>query len=570
MRCHLATAIPRCSCNRRFDPRLGVVLILLAWFAPPASVRAQVVAPGELLKQAADFEKQHDWLEACRVYDEILRRERPRDDAGIRRDYQRCLRRYHLVHRHQDKTYREALERMTPAQALDMYVHVMETIGRVYTDRHKSGPETLFAQGLEELRLAFEEPVFVREYFSAVSPRMLDAFKKKLAEWRERKIVNRHDARDGVGAIGRTAQQMGLGSRPLILTLIALEFVGGACNALDEYTFFLTPGHYREVQAALRGRLVAIGVELDALDGQLEIRRVYPHSPAEEAGLMPRDRLLRIDGHATRELTVEKAAELLRGRSGTTVKLEILPLQRMDTEAAVVVEVKRAPVIVPSVEYEMQKDLEVDLGGGMRMSFPLGKITINYFQESTLQEVKEAMAALQTAGMKVLIVDLRGNPGGLFKAAVEVAELFLPDGLIVVSQTQIPLKDRKLSGAIRAETLNAFLMPMVVLIDADTASAAEVLAGALKDNGRAKLVGQTTFGKGTIQCVLPLDKPHFERMPTGIRITVAKLLSPHWQPYSGKGVQPNFASTLEGTSLLIEARQVLVEELLKSIQTMSH
>jgi carboxyl-terminal processing protease len=147
--------------------------------------------------------------------------------------------------------------------------------------------------------------------------------------------------------------------------------------------------------------------------------------------------------------------------------------------------------------------------------------------------------------------------------------LFLPAGIIVVSQTHLPFKDRKLSGPIRAESLNPLLVPMVVLIDGETASAAEVLAGALKDNARAKLVGQATFGKGSIQCIIPLDKPHFEKMSGGLRITVAKLLSPSWQPYSGKGIQPNHSSTVEGDALLLEARPYLVDELLRSLQPMA-
>jgi carboxyl-terminal processing protease len=565
MRCLLATAIPRCW-RPRLGVRLGIVLILLGLIARPSAVSAQAIDSSELLKQAAACEKRHEWEEACRLYLEILRRDRHRDEARIRRAYQNSLRRYLLVHRHQDKAYRDALQHVTPTQALDLYVHVLETIGRVYSDRQKSGTAALFAQGLEELRLAFDEPVFLREYFADVAPTTLQAFQKKLREWRDRKIADRHEARDQASAVGRTAQQMGLGVRPAILTLLILEFVGGACNALDEYTFFLTPGHYREVQAALRGRFVSIGIELDSVDGQLEIRRVYPHSPAEEAGLAPHDRLLRIDEHSTRELTVEKAAELLRGRSGTSVKLEVAPYHRMESDEAVMMEIKRAPVVVPSVEHEMLADLRVTLDG-MQVVLPFGKLTINYFQESTLQEVKEALAALETDGMKVLMLDLRGNPGGLFKSAVEVAELFLPEGIIVVSQTQPGvIKDRKLSGTIRADSLHALMMPMIVLVDGDTASAAEVLAGALKDNGRAKLVGQPTFGKGTIQCVVPLDKPHFERMSAGIRITVAKLLSPSWQPYSGKGVQPNFESRQQDDLLLGEARQFLIQELVKSLQ----
>ncbi|MGH7169861.1 MAG: S41 family peptidase [Gemmataceae bacterium] len=551
--------------------RLGVLLLLLGLFAQPAAISAQALNTDELVKQAVQCEKQHDWLEACRLYYEIFRRDRRRDDTRIRQAYQRCLRRYHIVHRHQDRMYRAALEHLTPSQALDMYGHVLKTIARVYTDRVKSSPAALFAQGLEELRLAFAEPVFTREYFPGVSREKLDAFQNKLSGWRQRKIANRSEARDQVGAIGRTAQQMGFGPRPILLTVIALEFLSGACNALDEYTFFLTPGHYREVQAALRGRFVSIGVDLEVIDEQMEIRRVYPGSPAEKANLKPHDRLVRIDGQSAQALTAERAAELLRGRSGTTVKLEVVPASGMDSMATLI-EVKRAPVIVPSVEYALLKEpILVELGEGMMGAFPIGKMTINYFHESTMQEVKDALAALQMAGMKVLILDLRGNPGGLFKSAVKIAELFLPEGIIVVSQTHLHFKGRKLSGTIRAEQPDAWLMPMVVLIDGETASAAEVLAGALKDNGRAKLVGQTTFGKGSIQCVIELGEPHFERMPAAIRITVAKLLSPSWQPYSGKGIQPNlgYESTLEGNALLIEARQFLRQELLRSLQAMA-
>jgi carboxyl-terminal processing protease len=561
MRCPLATAALRFLC-KRMGIGIGAVLLWLGLLAWPASVAAQALTSEELLKQAAACEKSHDWREACCLYEELLHRHR--DDGRLRQAYQRCLRCYRIVQRHQDKLYRAALERLTPAQALDLYAHVLETIERVYTDRPKSSPAALFAQGVEELRLAFEEPIFTREYFSAITQEQLGSLREKIAEWRQRKIANRSEAREQVGAIGRTAQQFCSGGKPILSTVIALEFLSGACNALDEYTFFLTPGRYREIQAALRGRLISIGVDLEETDEQLVIRRVYPRSPAAEAGLKPYDRIVRIDGQSTRELTVERAAELLRGKAGTIVRLEVVPFDSVDLETRFI-EIKRAPVNVPSVEYGMDEPFAFDLDGGMKVVFPVGRLTIHYFQESTLQEVKDALDALQEAGMKVLVLDLRHNPGGLFRSAIEVAELFLPEGTIVISQTHA-IKDRKISGTIRADHPDALLTPMVVIIDGETASAAEVLAGALKDNGRAKLVGQPTFGKGTLQCVIPLDKPYFERMPAGIRITVAKLLSPHWQPYNGKGVEPNFRSVLEGSDILIEVRQFLLQELRRSLQ----
>jgi carboxyl-terminal processing protease len=562
-RCPLATATLRCPW-KQLGFGIGAILLLLGLLVWPAPASAQALSSDELLKQAQACEKNHDWREACCLYDELLRRRR--DDTRLRQSYQRCLRHYRIVQRHQDKLYRTALERLTPAQALDLYVHVLETIDRLYTERQKSSPVVLFAQGVEELRLALGEPIFTREYFPATAPEKLGSFRNKLGEWRQRKITNRSEAREQVGAIGRTAQQICSVGRPILLTVIALEFLSGACNALDEYTFFLTPGHYREVQAALRGQLVSIGVDLEVIDEQLVIRRVYPGSPAGKANLQPHDRIVAIEGQSTSDLPVEKAAEMLRGRSGTLVRLEVVRFNSV-YGASELVEIKRAPVTVPSVEYELlDKPFLFELAGGMKVVFPIGKLTINYFQESTLQEVKDALTMLQAVGMKVLILDLRHNPGGLFRSAIEVAELFLPEGIIVVSQSHA-IKDRKLSGTIRSEHPDALLIPMVVVIDGETASAAEVLAGALKDNGRAKLVGQTTFGKGTLQTVIPLDKPDFERMPAGIRITVAKLLSPHWQPYSDRGIEPDFR-TFNINDVLIEARQLLYQELRRSLQIM--
>src|SRR6185437_13013605 len=322
MRCALSTITPRHGPNR-MSIWTNTMLIVLGLFILPASLSAQTIGLADLHKQAKELENGRHWLEACQVYDEILHRDRTRDD--IHEAYQRCLRRYHIVHRHRDKVYRQALTRVTPTQALEMYEQVLDTVARAYVDRQKTGPAALFRQGIEELRLALAEPVFRQEYFPGVARETVDAFRTKLDDWRKRKITSRSDARTQVMAVGRTAQQICSGSRSILLTVITLEFLSGACNALDEYTFFLTPGHYREVQAALRGRLVSIGVDLEVIDAQLEIRRVYPNSPAAKAGLMSHDRILGIDGKSTDELTAERAAELLRGRSGTLVKLEILP-----------------------------------------------------------------------------------------------------------------------------------------------------------------------------------------------------------------------------------------------------
>src|SRR5262249_30772154 len=158
-------------------------------------------------------------------------------------------------------------------------------------------------------------------------------------------------------------------------------------------------------------------------------------------------------------------------------------------------------------------------------------IRITSFQESTAKELDEALDALQPSGFKALILDLRGNSGGLFEVAVEVARRFLSSGVIVSTQTNDP----RFSAIYHARNLAAMNLPWVVVVDGDTASSAEVVAGALKDNKRARLVGQPTFGKGCLQGLLRLGLGQ-GTSAGGIRITIAKFFSPSGQPYSGRGI----------------------------------
>jgi carboxyl-terminal processing protease len=201
-------------------------------------------------------------------------------------------------------------------------------------------------------------------------------------------------------------------------------------------------------------------------------------------------------------------------------------------------------VIVPSVEHFLLQDTESGLY--------FGHLRINHFQESTVQEVKEALAVLQTNGIKGLVLDLRGNPGGLFDSGVQVARLFLTGGVIAYTHSQL----KEYNQPQKADGMGAFLLPVVVLVDGDTASAAELLAGALKENGRAKVIGQTTYGKGTIQHVFTLDKAPLDKNPGGIRLTVARFDSPTKVSYTGRGVVPHELG--EGEAALTRAVAVLL------------
>jgi carboxyl-terminal processing protease len=540
------------------------LLVLLVGIAMPGRLGA---APSPVLadlhRQAAALERQHDWLEACRVYDEILHRDRGQADA--RQGYQRCLRCVHMARRHRDPLYRQAIARLTAQQALDLYEQVLHTVSAVYVDRRRARVDVLFRHGVRELELALEEPYFQREYLPGVSAAVLSTFRLHLRLWHEENVSSRTEARAQALALIRTAQQDGVVTQSSLRAVLVLEMACGACNGLDEYTLFLTPGYNSEVQATLQGKLVSVGIDLRTPVepssmtmqrlGGLEILRVYPRSPAQEKGLLRHDRLLSINGQSVNGMAPEEAAEKLRGGAGTLVEVEVITPGTMVSRT---LKLRRRPVVVPSVNYEL-----LTLYGDNGEMIPLGMLRISGFQESTVQEVKEALASLQTEGMRVLVLDLRGNPGGYFKAAVQVAELFLGEGVIVISQSQLPEYNRPF----RADIPNPLHVPMVVLIDGDTASAAEVLAGALKEQRRATLLGQTTFGKGSIQAIVPLDRAPLERTPSGIRITVARLFSPSRQPYTGQGVSPDVVLDPEGEAIQAEARRLLLS-LLKPMEPM--
>lgn len=528
------------SCLHCLRYSLGLLGLLVPLFPYARAANSPAAdRPDDLRDQAQTCEKRGDWLEASRHYEELLRRDR--NQPEWRKAYSRCLRHVQRVRRHRDPGYRAAIARLTAAQALDLHEQVLATVAVSYVDRPQTDLTQLFQQGLQEFRAALSQAIFVRDHLGLARPEAVEAFKVRLDAWRGRQIGSRTEAREQVLGVARAAYQAGLAPKlgPLV-AVTALEFAAGACNSLDEYTLFLTPGHYHDLQASLRGRFVGVGIDAGVVEQGLEITRVYPRSPAAEAGLARRDRIVRIDRQAVDNLSPELAADKLRGEAGSALDLEVLtPGQMMTHDVRLV----RRPVVMPSVEQEVLMD-EPEAG-------PVGYLRISSFQENTVQEVKEALAQLQTLGVRALLLDLRGNAGGVFRAAVQVAELFLGEGVIVHAQSQL----KEYNRPFRADFLNPFALPVVVLVDGDTASSAEMVAGALKENGRAVLVGQTTYGKGTIQCILPLDKAPLDHMPAGIRVTVARFYSPLKHPYSGRGVVPDLLVEQEGEPAFAAARQ---------------
>jgi carboxyl-terminal processing protease len=467
-----------------------------------------------LRRQAAELERQGQWDRACDLYDELLRLDR--NQPRLRARYRHCLRRLYQVRRFQDPSYREDVLSLKYPQAVELYSLVVGSLLNNSLDRKRVGPGEVFRKGVEELRFALADPTFCQTFLADVPSETVQSFRTRLTAWADPGEMTRQQVKEQAREVAMAALQ----TLHLPPTTTLMEFTCGGCYAFDEYTVYLTPSQLRELYDSLRGKYVGVGIRLAAQDSRLVIAEVLPDSPAAELmpPLLKDDQIVSVDKKPTEGLSPEAVMELLEGDNGTMVEVVVYK-PGMGTR---MVTLQRRPLFVPSVIYHLKTPT-------------IGYLQIACFQETTIQEIDTALLALNKAGMKALVLDLRGNTGGLVDSAIETARRFLPAGVIVRAENQDP----RLNMVYQSHNPGALTLPLVVLVDGDTASAAEVLAGALKENKRARLVGQATFGKGCSQSVLKLPPGPAGASTGGLRITVSRLFSPNGHPYTGKGVLPH-------------------------------
>jgi len=361
--------------------------------------------------------------------------------------------------------------------------------------------------------VALSEPVFVERNVPAHARAASTTFCRRLRGMLAPRVIQtRDDARNAVADAASLARRR----LEVFPTAVVLEYMCGATNALDPYSTFLTPDQLTEVYAQIEGNFVGLGIELKTQDGALLIVRVIPGSPAEQHGIRAGDRIVSVDGRATSDLSTNQAANLLQGPDGSTVELTVVtgeePPRRLH--------VRRRRVDVPSID-------EVRI---LDRHYGIGYFRLVCFQKTTRRDLEAALWKLHREGMKSLIVDLRGNPGGLLVTAVEVADTFLQRGIIVSTRGRSAQEDFTYS----AHNGNTWGVPLVVLIDRDSASAAEIFAGAIGEHGRGTIVGQRSYGKGSVQGIFPLSLTD-----AGLRLTTARFYSPTGRPYSRAGVEPD-------------------------------
>lgn len=305
------------------------------------------------------------------------------------------------------------------------------------------------------------------------------------------------------------------------LTYSALR---GMLSTLDPHSQFMEPTDFEDMQEDTRSEFGGLGVVVTMEDGVLTVVNPMEDTPGSEAGIKPGDRILRINGHSTENLTIAQAVDKLRGDIGEKVTLTI---QRPSNK-----EIKDYTLTRVTIKVKSVKDAQILPDANGRK---IGYARITQFNEPTAGELAKTLDRLEKEGMEALVLDLRYNPGGLLSSAVDVAGLFLPHGTkVVYTEGRTPGREYRT----RSNYGKPRTYPVVVLVNFASASGSEVVAGALKDLNRAVIVGETTFGKGSVQSVIALPDG------SALRLTTQKYYTPGRQVIHEVGVAPNIRATL--------------------------
>jgi len=319
---------------------------------------------------------------------------------------------------------------------------------------------------------------------------------------------------------------------------------GMVASLEDPYTFFLTPDENKQSKDDLQGKFEGIGAQLGLKDGRIIIIAPLKNSPAEKAGVLAGDFINKVDGTSTRSWILPQAVSKIRGTKGTPV---VLTLERQGKELDK--KIVRDQIIVSSVELSYEGAVAV--------------LKLNQFGENTNDEWDKAVSEIsqkwQEKKIKGMVLDVRDNPGGYLESSVYLASEFLPIEKLIVKQESTTYPSRDYLVEREGKLLN---IPLVVLINQGSASASEILSGALRDHKRAKLVGEKTFGKGSVQEALDLQEG------AGLHVTVAKWILPNGDWINSKGIEPDIKienTVKEGNTLTKEEDKQLPKalELLK-------
>ncbi|GAB6061128.1 S41 family peptidase [Desulfonatronum parangueonense] len=344
---------------------------------------------------------------------------------------------------------------------------------------------------------------------------------------------------DRYSPLKRFSQVLDLVERYYVQDVDRNEMIQGAIRGmlqeLDPHSSFMTQDAFREMQIDTSGEFSGIGIEISIVDGKLTVVSPIEDTPAFREGLKAGDHILEINGQSTVDITIMDAVKQIRGPRGTTVELTILSKGESVSRT---VTIARDVIPVHTVKlFELEQDVLL--------------IRLTSFKETTMDDLRAAMVKAGQTPHRGLILDLRNNPGGLLNQAVAVADAFLSEGQIVYTKGKVSQSEMNFEASRNVLDSDS---PMVVLINAGSASASEIVAGALQDHGRALILGEQTFGKGSVQTIIPLADG------SGIKLTTAVYYTPSGRSIQAKGIDPDIFVPFIAQNNEQEARMSIMRE----------
>lgn len=504
----LKSFIPRNVCVHILGCSLALVSTIT--YADPGELPIIIpVTQNQSIAKGERFEQSRQWIKAIEHYEAALKKWP--ENKNIKYGLRRSKIHFGIDRRYMDDSFSKVLLSQSRREAFILFDEILSKIQSHFVDPLSS--TSFVAHGTESLYLALANDEFTKTHLRGVPPEKIRKVRRILREnyW-NKQISGHHGAHQLINEVcDLTYQNIGLRD-----TAVIAEYMFGGCNSLDDYSSFLTPERLGDLYDNIEGEFVGIGIEMKAEIGEgMLLINVLPDSPAERGGVLSGDHIVSIDQQDCRNMTTDQAANLLRGASGSQVVLE---LESPDDGKIRVAKVIRKAVQVRS--FPIVKMLDQENG--------IGYIKMAGFQKTSASELDAALNKLHKQGMRSLIWDVRGNPGGLLSAAVEVLDRFLEEGTLVSTRGRV--SDQNWSYS--AHRPGTWKMPLVLLVDENSASASEIVAGALTDHRRATVIGRKTYGKWSVQSIFPI------RGSTGLRLTTAKFYSPHGKTYGKIGIKP--------------------------------
>ncbi len=478
----------------------------------PASAAAVQSSVSEF-ERGLELERAEQWEAAVTLYERALKK--TPNDKDLEYALRRARIQMSISRRYLDESY---LQLLSGIRVSDMSRLLGEVYGKIETDYLDPVSITRFvSHGTESLYMGLANSHFLKlSAPNAAVDRIASVRATLVKQYWNREVRDLQDAWSLMQEISSLcSRNLGVTQRAVVL-----EYIFGGINALDHHSVLLTEDENRAMNSHVHGNLVGIGVviQADSEDGIL-LERVFQGGPAAAGGLQAGDHIIAINGRDCRGATTNEAASMLRGEPNSTVRLTYMREDGKQYTNSF----RRQNFTIPSVAHTEM----IDVARG------IGYIRLEHFQDRTLAELDEAIASLRRDWMQALVWDLRGNPGGQLDVAHSVAQRFISDGVIVRTRG----RGRNQSQEMLAGSLKAHQFPLVLLVDENSASASEIIAGAVRDHNRGVIVGRTTFGKWSVQTIMPLTT----HWGMALKMTTARFYSPHDHNYAGRGLEPDVA-----------------------------